>query len=94
MHFRLKFQDKPLTQLNDNELINYISLLCFFFISLWFFYVVVVVVIVDFWEQENELCLSVFVFQFFQFNSYVKSPKIKPYVKNKSDILNVLKTGL
>lgn len=28
MHFRLKFQDKPLTQLNDNELINYIPLLC------------------------------------------------------------------
>lgn len=44
MHFRLKFQDKPLTQLNDNELINYISLLCFFFISLWFFYAVVVIV--------------------------------------------------
>lgn len=75
MHFRLKFQDKPLTQLNDNELINYIiSLLC-----LWFFY----------FSGTREWIMLLNIFSFF--NSYVKSTKIKPTVKNKSGIVNVLK---
>lgn len=87
MHFRLKFQDKPLTQLNDNELINYIFIIMFLYLCGSFI----------FGNKRINNALNIFLSLFFcsiQFNSYVKSTKIKPTVKNKSGILNVLKTGL
>lgn len=84
MHFRLKFQDKPLTQLNDNELINYIFIIMFSSYLLWFFYVVVV----DFFGNKR---MNYAYLYFFNSIHMLNPQKIKLYVKNKSGIVNCIK---